>query len=131
MDSTKDTKQYTDKQQAFLDALAGDAKGDIPTAKKMAGYSEYTTVREVVEPLKKEIAELTETMLALAAPKAVGGLIEVLDKPEALGARSAVAAAAQVLDRSGFGKKDQLEVSTPTGGIVILPAKGGDDDKQD
>ena len=66
-------------------------------------------------------------MLALNAPKAAFGIVDVLDDPSALGARNAIQAAREVLDRSGLVKKEQVEVTTNSGGMFILPPKSNDD----
>lgn len=123
-------KQYTEKQIAFLDALCADARGDIRTAMQMAGYSDKTKIAEVVNPLKDEIIERASTMLAMNAPKAAYGLVDVLNDPASMGARNAVSAAAQILDRTGLVKREQITVEGPTGGLFILPPKqvSADDD---
>jgi len=46
-----------------------------------------------------------------------------LHDPAAMGARNAVAAAREILDRSGLVKKEQVEIKGPEGGIFILPPK--------
>ena len=61
-------KTYTDKQQAFLEALLSEARGDIPTAMDIAGYARTTKTAEVVSSLKEEITERASTMLAMNAP---------------------------------------------------------------
>ena len=119
--------KYTDKQEAFLEALMSDARGNIRLAMDIAGYAKTTKVAEVVDPLKEEIIEQASTMLALNAPKAAFGIVGVLDDPSALGARNAIQAAREVLDRSGLVKKEQVEVTTNSGGMFILPPKSNDD----
>jgi len=122
------TKELTDKQAAFLEALLGEARGNIRLAMDMAGYSKSTKTSEVVGPLKEEITERAGMMLAMNAPKAAFGIVDVLDDPSALGARNAISAAREVLDRSGLVKKEQVEVSGNAGGIFILPPKTANDD---
>ena len=126
MDAPK--KSLTDKQSAFLEALLGEARGNIRTAMNIAGYSKTTATTEVVGPLKEEITERAGMMLAINAPKAAFGIIDVLDDPSALGARNAISAAREVLDRTGLVKKEQVEVSGNAGGIFILPPKTANDD---
>ena len=123
MDAPK--KSLTDKQSAFLEALLGEARGNIRAAMDIAGYSKTTATTEVVGPLKEEITERAGMMLAINAPKAAFGII---DDPSALGARNAISAAREVLDRSGLVKKEQVEVSGNAGGIFILPPKTANDD---
>ena len=119
-------KRLTDKQEAFLDALMSEARGNIRAAMDIAGYSKSTKSSEVVGPLKDEIVERASMMLALNAPKAAFGIVDVLDDPSALGARNAISAAREVLDRSGLVKKEQVEVTPNTGGLFVLPPKTGD-----
>jgi len=120
---TELTKEYSEKQQAFLDCLMGEAQGNIRTAMNLAGYASSTKASEVVTPLKDEIVEQASMMLAMNAPKAAHGIINVLEDPGSLGARNAISAAREVLDRSGLVKKEQIEVSNTGGGIFILPPK--------
>ena len=120
-------KRLTDKQEAFLDALMSEARGNIRAAMDIAGYSKSTKTSEVVGPLKDDIVERASMMLALNAPKAAFGIVDVLDDPSALGARNAISAAREVLDRSGIVKKEQVEVTTNQGGLFVLPPKSGDD----
>ena len=122
------TKKLTRKQAALLETLLGEARGNIRAAMDIAGYSKSTKTSEVVGPLKEEITERAGLMLAINAPKAAFGIIDVLDDPSALGARNAISAAREVLDRTGLVKKEQVEVSGNAGGIFILPPKTANDD---
>ena len=122
------TKTLTPKQEDFLVALLGEARGNIRAAMDMAGYSKSTKTTEVVGPLKEEITERAGLMLVINAPQAAFGIIDVLDDPSALGARNAISAAREVLDRTGLVKKEQVEVSGNAGGIFILPPKTANDD---
>ena len=45
-----------------------------------------------------------------------------------MGARNAISAAREILDRTGLVKKEQVEVSGNTGGIFILPPKTAKDE---
>jgi hypothetical protein len=124
-------KIYTPKQEAFLEALCGEAKGNIRAAMTLAGYSPATHVYEVVVPLRDEIIDRASTMLAMNAPKATLSIVGVLDDPSAMGARNAVSAAREILDRAGLVKKEKVEVSGPAGGMFILPPKKPIDDGSD
>lgn len=126
---SEEKKQYTEKQEAFLEALMGEARGNIRKAMDIAGYSKGTKVVEVTRPLKEEIIEQASNMLAMNAPKAAHGLINVLDDPTALGARNAINAAREVLDRTGLVKKEKVEVTNNGGGMFILPPKADDMEK--
>ena len=116
---------HTSKQQLFLDALVSEeAMGDLRTAMRMAGYSDNTKIAHTARELRKEIKEATETLLALYAPKAAYALTSLLDNPDTFNARHIISASKEILDRTGFGVKTQLdvEVNAPTA-IFILPPK--------
>jgi hypothetical protein len=122
-----DEKKYTDKQLIFLEALLSEeCKGNLRKAMNLAGYSMTTSITEVVSSLKDEINERASMMLAMNAPKAAWGMVDVLDDPGAMGARNSIAAAAQILDRTGLIKKDQIEVKNTGGVMFILPPKNED-----
>jgi hypothetical protein len=119
----KPEKTYTEKQLAFLEAMANEAKGNIAMAAKIAGYSGSAIGRDVVSPLQDELIALANNVLATHSVQAAFGLTGVLDDPTALGAKNAVTAATQILDRVGIVKKEKLEVSTDGQGVFILPPK--------
>tara|TARA_E500000178_G_C16828280_1_gene664829 strand:+ start:106 stop:507 length:402 start_codon:yes stop_codon:yes gene_type:complete len=118
-----DEKKYTAMQEAFLEALCGESRGNVREAMKVAGYSANTRTSEVVGPLRDEIIERASMVLAMNAPRATFSMVDVLNDPGSMGARNAVAAATQILDRTGLVKKEQIEVKGPEGGIFILPPK--------
>jgi len=116
---------HTAKQQLFLDALLSEeAMGDLRAAMRMAGYSDSTKIAHTARELHKEIKEATETLLAMYAPKAAYALTSLLDNPDALNARHIISASKEILDRTGFGVKSQLdvEVNAPTA-MFIMPPK--------
>lgn len=120
-------KVLTEKQQIFLEVLmTPECKGNIRMAMQQAGYADTTSITAVVGPLQKEINEKASMMLAMNAPKAAWGLSDVLDNPEGMGARNSIAAAAQILDRTGLVKKEQVEVTNTGGTMFILPPKSED-----
>jgi len=133
-DTQSKKKEMTERQELFLEALCGEAQGNIRQAMRIAGYSDNTTIHEAVNPIRDEIVERASMMLAMNAPRATFSMLGVLDDPGAMGARNAVAAAREILDRSGIVKKDQVEVKGPEGGIFILPPKQSEpsiDDERD
>jgi hypothetical protein len=127
-----DKKPLTEMQEAFLDALVGESGGDIRAAMRIAGYSDSTKMKEVVGSLKEEILDRTQMMLAMNAPRAAQGMVNVLTDPSAMGARNAVSAASQILDRVGLIKKEQVEVKTYGTAMFILPPKSAvvDDEEE-
>ena len=73
-------RELTDKQQKFLQVLFDEANGDVPLAKKLAGYAEGTSTTDIVTGLKEEILEATQIYMARNAPQAAvalaGGMLD-------------------------------------------------------
>ena len=120
-------RELTEKQLLFLEALMSEeCKGNIKKAMNVAGYAENTSSTVVVSALKDEINERASMVMAMNAPKAAWGMVEVLDDPGSMGARNAIAAASQILDRTGLVKKEQIEVKNTGEAMFILPPKSED-----
>lgn len=117
-------RNLTEKQEKFLDALSGEAQGDIKAALQVAGY-EDTSYYAVVKSLRQEIIDTANTILAHSAPKAAKKLVEVLESDEPIPQVNAKLQAAQtLLDRVGVAKRESLNVNhNHSGGIFILPDK--------
>ena len=120
-------KNLTEKQQKFLDVLFEEAGGSLVKAKKLAGYADAVTSRQVAEPLAEEIAELTKKFISSSATKAAYSMFEIMNNPTDLGHKEKMAAAKDVLDRSGFVKTEKVEVSA-TNPLFILPQKSDEDE---
>jgi len=118
-------RNLTENQKMFLEVLFDEAGGDVVLAKKLAGYSDNTPTRVIVEALKDEIAEATRTYFARTAPKAAMAMVGALHDPTELGIRDKMAAAKDLLDRAGLGKVDKIDVGSSSGGVFILPSKEG------
>ena len=118
-------RNLTENQQKFLEVLFDEAGGDVVAAKRLAGYSENTPTRLIVEALKDEIGEATRTYFARTAPKAAMAMVQALYDPTELGIKDKMAAAKDLLDRAGLGKVDKVDVSSSGGGIFYLPPKDG------
>ena len=116
-------KELTVKQQSFLDHLV-DTGGDPREAAELAGYAKNGHW-QVVHALKNEIIELASNILAQSAPKAAMKLVDVMDSNVPIPqANIRLQAAQTILDRTGLGKQDRLDVSHKIeGGLFILPAK--------
>lgn len=117
-------RQLTENQQKFLEVLFDEAGGDVVAAKKLAGYSDGTTTRVIVESLKDEIADATRSYFARTAPRAAMAMSNALLDPTELGIRDKMAAAKDLLDRAGLGKVEKVDV-TSSGGVFYLPPKEG------
>lgn len=121
-----DKKVLAPRQEALLNALTGEAMGDIRRAMDIAGYSKNTSIREAIKPIQDEVIAAAQMMMAINAPKAAAGMVGLLEDPNVLGARNLVQASKEILDRAGVVKREQLEVKGPEGGIFILPPKQED-----
>jgi len=124
------SKQLTEKQQAFISVLFGEARGDLYAAKKLAGYSSNTQLSEITSGIKDEIIEATKNFMAHNAPKAAYAIISGIDDPTELGIRDKINAAKDLLDRSGIIKSEKMQVEN-TGGVFILPPKAVIEDDDD
>ena len=122
--TNNNNRNLTEKQQKFLDALSGEAQGDIKAALTVAGY-EDTSYYAVVKSLRQEIIDTANTILAHSAPKAAAKLVEVLESDAPIPQVNAKLQAAQtLLDRVGIAKREHISVShNHQGGIFILPDK--------
>lgn len=115
-------KPLNEQQQKFINALLGDANGNPVRAKEIAGYSKNYPTRELMSTLKDHIVEATQLYIAMNAPKAAMAIVSGIDDPTELGIKEKIAAAKDLLDRSGVVKTEKLEVQS-TGGVMILPPK--------
>jgi hypothetical protein len=118
-------RNLTEKQKAFLEVLFEEARGDFVLAKKLAGYSDNYSTREIVEGLEDEVADLTKKFIARVGVRAAYGMYEVMTDPTALGNKEKMAAAKDLLDRGGFKAKDEVKIESDTP-LFILPAKNND-----
>ena len=116
-------KELTVKQQTFLDHLI-ETGGDPKKAAKLAGYSENGHW-QVVQALKNEIIELASNILAQSAPKAAMKLVDVMESDNPIPqANIRLQAAQTILDRTGLGKQERMDVNHKVeGGLFILPSK--------
>jgi len=115
-------RQLTERQQKFLSVLFDEAGGDVATAKKIAGYSDATSTTEVVNSMKEEILENTQTFMARNAPKAAMAMVGGLYDPTELGIRDKLSAAKELLDRTGLVKTEKVQVEAK-GGVMLMPPK--------
>lgn len=121
----------TDKQQRFLAALYGEARGDFYEAKRLAGYSQSTSLSEVFEPLEEEIDTYTRLFIKSLSVKAAYSLKDIMDSPTDLGNKEKLAAAKDVLDRTGFKAKDSMEVLGDPQALFIMPPKKEEEDNDE
>jgi len=119
-------KNLTENQVKFLEVLFDEAGGDVVKAKKLAGYSENTPTRLIVDALKDEIFDATKTYMSRIGPKAAVAFGQALVDPTELGVKEKMQAAKEVLDRAGIVKTERVEVQS-SGGLFILPPKDSND----
>ena len=120
-------RALTEKQQKLLAVLFDEAGGDIVAAKKLAGYSDATSSTEIISSLKDEILDATSSYMARNAPKAAMAMVGALYDPTELGIRDKMAAAKELLDRTGLVKTEKMQVEAK-GGVMLMPPKQMDDD---
>jgi hypothetical protein len=115
----------TDQQELFLDLLFSDEFVNDPRgAANVAGYSQKTPIKSIMNGVKEEIIGRTDLYLVLHAPKSVKNIINVLDNPAQAGAKARLDAAAAILDRAGLSKKERVEVEHKAApGVILLPPK--------
>lgn len=112
----------TEKEQKFLDVLFDEAEGNFVKAKKLAGYSDNTPTKQIVDKLEDEIYNLTKKFIARSGVKAAVAISQVIDNPTDLGNKDKLAAAKDILDRAGYKPTDKVEVESKSP-VFILPPK--------
>jgi len=126
----KMARQLNERQQKFLDVLFEEAGGDVVAAKKLAGYAEGSSTTEIIRGLKEEILEATQMYMARNAPKAAMAMTGALYDPTELGIRDKMAAAKELLDRTGLVKTEKMQVEA-TGGVMLMPPKAISEEDDD
>ena len=121
-------RELTEKQQKFLAVSFDEAGGDVLSAKKLAGYSDTYSTTDVVNSLKEEILESTQSFMARNAPKAAMAMVGGLYDPTELGIRDKMSEAKELLDRTGLVKTEKVQVEAK-GGVMLMPPKVVEDDE--
>mgnify|MGYP001389724222 FL=1 len=121
------SKELTEMQQTFLQVLFDQAGGDVVAAKKLAGYADGTSTSDIVKSMKEEIMEATQLYMSRNAPRAAVAMVGGLTDPTELGIRDKMAAAKELLDRTGLVKTEKMQVEA-TGGVMLMPTKKTEDD---
>ena len=120
-----ETKDLTEKEQAFLDFLFDGEEIRSPIeAKRLAGYPADYPVTKIVNNVQKQLLERCDNYLALHAPNGVVGLIQLLNEPETPGMKLKLQTIIEILDRAGVVKKEKVEVAQQAPSFMfILPQK--------
>lgn len=122
----KKERVLTDLQRKFLEHLFGEAAGDPNKAKRLAGYADTVSGKEIMEALRDEILKISQDILLYHAPKASMAIVNAMDNPIENGVLVKLKAAGEVLNRAGIvAPKDagDARFKVPKGGLFILPAK--------
>jgi len=123
------SRNLTERQKKFLDALFEEANGDAVTAKRLAGYADSTPTSDIIATLKDEVMERTNLYLARNAPRAAVAMAGAILDPTELGIKEKMNAAREILDRTGIVKTEKVQVEA-TNGLMILPAKDADTNQE-
>ena len=123
------SRNLTERQKKFLDALFEEANGDAVTAKRLAGYADSTPTSDIIATLKDELIERTNLYLARNAPRAAVAMAGAILDPTELGIKEKMNAAREILDRTGIVKTEKVQVEA-TNGLMILPAKDADTNQE-
>ena len=122
-------RNYTEKQQKFLDVLFEEAEGNVRKAMDIAGYGPNTSTRNVLDALPEEIDKLTRSFLNTKGRiAATWALVQAIDKPTELGTKEKLAASKDVLDRTGLIKEEKIEIKAENP-VFILPSKSKNDNE--
>lgn len=111
----------SNREQLFIDNLL-DNGGNVRRAAADAGYSAPEQYGYVLRKrLAKEIAEATQQWLAFHGPKAAHKVVDLMDSemPNPIH----LAAAKDILDRSGAKAKEEIQEVHVKANIFILPEK--------
>ena len=121
----------TEKQIAFIDSYCDCIEAGVTdkeafhTAKQIAGYSENTQKRDIInDDVAEELRAYGNRRLVQMLPKALRKFDGLVDDPEQGGAPVLLNTLNSLFDRSGLIKKEAKEVTikAPTG-IVVMPSK--------
>lgn len=118
-------KDLTEQEQAFIDFLFdGDNVRHPNEAKILAGYPADYPYLTIVRKCSEIILERQDDYLTTITPKAIKGLIDIMDEPNEPGNVIKMKAITELLDRGGVVKKDKKEVqAVAPSHIFILPEK--------
>tara|TARA_R100000306_G_scaffold5662_1_gene8046 strand:+ start:107 stop:511 length:405 start_codon:yes stop_codon:yes gene_type:complete len=118
-------KGLTKKQETFLDSLFSNG-GNIIEAMEVSEYHPGSR-SNLLNSLRNEIAERTKSSLAGAAAKSAKRMEEALDADGTIPTsqmETRMKAAADILDRVGVGKRQEVDIRAEVvHGVVLLPAK--------
>lgn len=118
-------KKLTEQQAKFIEVLFAEAGGDPVRAKKLAGYSDNSSTKEIMDSIKEEVIQATQLYVAINAPRAAMAVVSGIVDPTELGIKEKLNAAKDLLDRAGVVKTEKMQIEA-SNGVMILPPKNTD-----
>ena len=118
-------KKLTEQQAKFIEVLFAEAGGDPVKAKKMSGYSDNSSTKEIMDSIKEEVIQATQLYVAVNAPRAAMAVVSGIVDPTELGIKEKLNAAKDLLDRAGVVKTEKMQIEA-SNGVMILPPKNTD-----
>lgn len=122
----------TEMQEKFLDLLFSEDPKYVKKprlAAREAGYSDNTTMPEILDPLMQEIKDRVRAKIDLASIRAQSKIEDILDDPAMIGGKLALEASKDILDRGGFKQAEKVEVKAESP-LFILPPKQEQEDEE-
>lgn len=114
------------QDQAFLDILYDECKGNIREAMTKVGFPKSTPSSVITKRLGKQIKERAKEYLTAHTARSAVTLVTALDDGNVPGLKNSLLAAKEILDRGGVFKEEELIKATERN-IFILPAIRQDD----
>jgi hypothetical protein len=118
-------KKLTEQQAKFIEVLFTEAGGDPVKARKLAGYSDNSSTKEIMDSIKEEVIQATQLYIATNAPRAAMAVVSGIVDPTELGIKEKLNAAKDLLDRAGVVKTEKMQIEA-SNGVMILPPKNTD-----
>jgi len=118
-------KKLTEQQSKFIEVLFTEAGGDPVKARKLAGYSDNSSTKEIMDSIKEEVIQATQLYIATNAPRAAMAVVSGIVDPTELGIKEKLNAAKDLLDRAGVVKTEKMQIEA-SNGVMILPPKNTD-----
>ena len=118
-------KKLTEQQSKFIEVLFTEAGGDPVKARKLAGYSDNSSTKEIMDSIKEDVIEATQLYIATNAPRAAMAVVSGIIDPTELGIKEKLNAAKDLLDRAGVVKTEKMQIEA-SNGVMILPPKNTD-----
>jgi len=113
------------QEYMFLEYLFdGDTVRHPKEAKKLAGYDDAYPLGKVLDNVSEELIKRCDKYLTAYGPKAIAGLLSIINDPTEPGAKIKLQAITDLLDRAGIVKKEKTETQQAAQNFLfVLPSK--------